>query len=162
MQRNPSNAQNLKAAYDPRAGDYWEERFSGVLVVLAVSETHVVICDQKIDLDTGKGWRWNLDKARELSRLDFVKRLVYNTLTGTWANVHRDHHKATVEAWIDKGSPVAQPEAPKNPDAQTLDQISNALLEWAAKHHIYLMAPQWRDLAQRILVVVKSNQTPPA
>lgn len=61
---------------NPQAGDYWHEMWSPVMVVVAVEEERVAICD-KLDRDKD-GWLWKFDAARWISRREFEKLPLYS------------------------------------------------------------------------------------
>lgn len=146
----------------PQAGDYWEDHFCPVLIVLDVQGKQLTICDKIEDLGERKGRRFDLTQARQMTRAELVKKLSYGTIPGTWAQAHPQHCSHSVMLWNEMGKPVVvppPPEKPKkvDPDALLMEEINTALTDWSAKNKIYLMAPQWRDLAKRIKAVVQTR-----
>lgn len=74
------------AAQHPKAGDYWHEFFSPILVVLSVNEyrREVIICNRKF---YSKGaYYWDFDIWKTLTFEEFDKYLRYETKDGYWAH----------------------------------------------------------------------------
>lgn len=81
---------NIEHVQNPKAGDYWEEHFSGVLQVVEVVHGIVIVFDQKIDVDESH-WKFDETKPKAYTIEEFGKKLRYNSeqLGGkTWADVH--------------------------------------------------------------------------
>jgi hypothetical protein len=60
----------------PQAGDYWSEMFCPYHVVLHVGEDFVVICDKKVNVDSGH-WRFDLSTHRILTYEEHAKEVMY-------------------------------------------------------------------------------------
>lgn len=89
---------------NPTVGDYWEDHFCPVMVVLEVTDTTVTICD-KDKADGPKHWTWDFDHVTVLSREEFSKKPLYDK-EGKWpigdkcyCHVHPGGHIDMVEAW---------------------------------------------------------------
>ena len=69
--------QDLRHAYNPRIGDYWQEMLVGIVVIVGrPSAEEVLVCREKID--HGDSWSWDLSKCKVEKVADFVRRLRYN------------------------------------------------------------------------------------
>ena len=89
---------------NPTVGDYWEDHFCPVMLVLEVTEHYVVVCETK-KAEGPKHWTWDLSKTRILSRDEFAKKPLYDK-TGTggigdrcWCHVHPGSHIEFVDIW---------------------------------------------------------------
>lgn len=90
MTRDEQQALNDQHASHPEVGDYWEDHFVGVLIVVAVTHGVVVFFDERIDVGTTH-WQFNEQEPKSLTIEQFDKKLRYNSpgLDGkTWADVH--------------------------------------------------------------------------
>jgi len=102
-------------AVHPQPGDYWQDHMCGVLVVLAVDESSVTFCKDKINEKDGSGWTWDLTKVKTKTRLEFLQSVRYDYLNGyynpsssnlgCWASVEPQRHLWAVEEWKDMQRP---------------------------------------------------------
>lgn len=83
MKEYPDQKLNWEAANNPKAGDFWTEQFSAILVVDSVTETDVYV--QMVNRLTSE-----FEEPTRISRKDFVDYLKYDTLPEkTWCEVFR-------------------------------------------------------------------------
>lgn len=76
----------------PEVGDYWSDMFCPVLVVVRVTDSHVMFCGTIKEVDSAH-WTWDLSKLRMMSREGFAKRLTYATKDDCWCEVSlKPHH----------------------------------------------------------------------
>lgn len=83
-------ALDIKHSKDPKAGDYWEDHFCPVLIVVGVMHGIVVFFDKTVDVDS-EHWKFDESKPNSLALPEFTKKLRYNSPNmgeQTWANVH--------------------------------------------------------------------------
>lgn len=100
-----SNKHNIKIdceqkhADNPIPGDIWMEHFCLYFVVLKVLPNgNVVIADK--DMSFKEGQVASLDKAREVTKDDFLSSIKYKSIDGFVANVYMsDVGKGWVEKW---------------------------------------------------------------
>ena len=88
------HALDAEHADDPQPGDYWEEMFCGICVVLAVDDGAVTLCRTKKDVDS-ESWTWDLAKRESMRLLAFSKWLHYQSsgmAHKTWCHVHPQAH----------------------------------------------------------------------
>lgn len=71
---------------NPTPGDYWNEMMVPIAIVLAVNARGVLVITET--LDKGKGWMWDFDKARTVSRDEFAEIVRYGFC------YHKFHEKA--------------------------------------------------------------------
>lgn len=88
----------------PTVGDYWEEHFCPVMVVLDVSPTTVTICDKRKDAGPNH-WTWDFDHVKTITREAFSKKPLYDKdgkgALGDkcYAHVHPGRQLDFVDAW---------------------------------------------------------------
>lgn len=100
----PSLELNTKHRLNPEAGDYWNEMFVPVMVVVDVRDECVVVC-KKIKNVGDKQWTWDLSKLEKLSREDFANVPLYGTASmgeKTFCDVVPESHKWVTAASIDQ------------------------------------------------------------
>jgi len=85
-------ALNKKHANDPQPGDYWQEHFCGVCVVLGVARKSVIYCKER-EVVEGNRWTWDLDKTETKTIEEFAQWLSYGSIEGYWADVFPGAHK---------------------------------------------------------------------
>lgn len=91
---------NLKHIENPELGDYWHERFSGVCVVLKVTEDTVTISRKKVDVDEDH-WTFILEEAETLSLKEFKEFLTYaSNRSKCWADVFPRKLVALAETYL--------------------------------------------------------------
>ena len=83
----PSHERNLKHALNPQIGDYWNECFAPVCVVVDVSEFAVTVVDGTKVVDNRK-WTFDIEKTTTYTRKEFVDRFRYG-------RIGNDNFKAT-------------------------------------------------------------------
>lgn len=89
---------------NPTVGDYWEDHFCPVMVVLEVTDTTVTIADKTKKVDSNH-WTWDEDKVKTITRDEFAKRPLYDKSgqgsigDRCWCHVHPGSHIDVVEAW---------------------------------------------------------------
>lgn len=96
-----SHFDNLKALskirrHTPEVGDYWSEMFCPVLVVVRVTDSHVMFCKTIKEVDSAH-WTWNLSKFHMMSREGFAKYLTYETKDTCWCEVSLNPHHWVAE-----------------------------------------------------------------
>jgi hypothetical protein len=71
---------NRKHRSNPEIGDYWNEMFVPVLVVLDIgrAKTGVLICETIKDVDS-QHWTWDLSKTQWVSLAEFARKISYDT-----------------------------------------------------------------------------------
>jgi hypothetical protein len=68
---------NLEHAKNPKVGDYWQEMFCPVAVVISVSPFYVLTLEKKKTVDDGH-WTWDIEaKPCVYTRKEFVFRFTY-------------------------------------------------------------------------------------
>ncbi len=77
---------NEQHLHNPQAGDYWHDRFCPVCLVIDSGKFFVAILEKKKDVGTNY-WTWDTSEMTTLSKADFINKLSYKTIPGTWANV---------------------------------------------------------------------------
>lgn len=75
---NERQERNLKHIENPQPGDYWNEMFCPYHVVLAVTDSSVIICDKKVDMDDG--WTFDLSETKTISHLEHRDLVTYSTM----------------------------------------------------------------------------------
>ncbi len=101
------NLLNLKHAAAPLIGDYWNEMFTPIGVVVDVTEFTVVLCEsQKL---VGDGWSWDLSKLKAYSRKEFVNRFRYGRIGNADFEAGDDMSDIKNKFWCDV-SPEAHKE----------------------------------------------------
>ena len=74
---------------DPKAGDYWQEMFSPVCVVVGRLGDEVVICRTTKD-DGLDRWNWDLSRVETMTRAEFAAWLSHKSdglRDRTWCSV---------------------------------------------------------------------------
>jgi hypothetical protein len=96
---DPEKQKTLNEAHakNPQPGDYWEEHFCGVCVVLAVEDDCVIFCNKKKDAGENK-WTWDLDKTDIKTVDEFNDWLRYSSIPGYWCDVMPEAHKWALSA----------------------------------------------------------------
>lgn len=74
----------------PQPGDYWHV-YSPVLVVIAVTDDNVMICEKRKNVGRLQDgfWTWDISQLTTLTKDEFVKKLSYNSefmKHKTWAS----------------------------------------------------------------------------
>lgn len=95
-------------AKNPKPGDYWEEHFVAVCVVLAVDKFNVTYCQKKKEVSASE-WTWDLTEYIVDTREKFVFMLQYGSNEKYWADVHPLSHLWVVEEF-DKDMADMEPE----------------------------------------------------
>lgn len=83
---------NEKHATDPQPGDYWEDHFIEVCVVLAVVRKLVIYYDKKKQVGDNS-WTCGLEKTETRTIDKFNDWLSYKSIPGYWATVHPKAHE---------------------------------------------------------------------
>lgn len=101
-QYNPTNQNEINNFHlrNPKPGDYWQEMFCPVCVVIDASEFAVTICETKKDVDDGQYWTWDVSQLKTMSHYDFRKKLCYTSEDlkhKTWCDVLPERHIGFVE-----------------------------------------------------------------
>lgn len=92
------NRRREKRLAKPKPGDYWNECFCPIMVVLeVVGPDELVICDKTKSMGPDH-WTWDLDKARTVDRAEF-ERLAEYGLPSKW------RHKVFVKAYWESKRP---------------------------------------------------------
>lgn len=65
-----------KAVASASSGDYWHECFSPICVVIDVTQTHIVYCDNIVDVPNDK-WTWGVQELKILPRDKFIEKVQY-------------------------------------------------------------------------------------
>lgn len=98
----PDTELNTKHRLDPQVGDYWNEMFVPIMVVVGVHPDRVVIC--QTTKSVGKDhWTWDLAKLDTVTREAFAKIPLYSSLDmgeKTHCDVVPERHKWVREAAI--------------------------------------------------------------
>jgi hypothetical protein len=81
---------------NPKIGDYWNEMFNPVCVVVGRNKSVLTICKTIEDVDGG--WTWDLSRLEKIELSKFAKWLSYGTIPGTWAHVCPKSHKWAYKA----------------------------------------------------------------
>jgi len=81
---------NEKHANKPEIGDYWNEMFCGICVVLKIIENNILICKSKKYAGQDR-WTWDLDKTELMGKDDFKKWISYSHIDGYWCDVLPSH-----------------------------------------------------------------------
>ena len=84
-------------AKDPKIGDYWNECFHPVCVVVDVSDFAVTVCDSTKDVGKNK-WTWDISKLSVCSREEFSTKYRYEHIDGYTCDVYPEIHKWAREA----------------------------------------------------------------
>jgi len=107
---------NKQHSFDPQPGDFWQEMFAPVAVVIAVSDISVTTLERIKNVDRGR-WTWDLEARPEFyTRTEFAYRwtcgphrqpLYRGEATNSmsrehWCDVMPKHH-----AWILEHLPPA-------------------------------------------------------
>jgi hypothetical protein len=74
----PDKEMNTKHRLDPQVGDYWNEMFCPIMVVVAVHPDRVVIC-RKIKSTDKDHWTWDLTKLDTVTREAFAEIPLYKS-----------------------------------------------------------------------------------
>lgn len=98
---------NLEYATNPQPGDYWEDMFCPVLLVLEVKNDKVTIVSKTKEVDQFH-WSWDFDKVQVLTVQELIDKLSYSYDSGAvagkkvfWACGHRNtKHSEDVEEWL--------------------------------------------------------------
>ena len=69
---------NKKHIDKPEVGDYWSEMFCPYHIVLAVTDTNVIICDKKKDLEDG--WTFDLTETKTITLEEHKNLVTYTTM----------------------------------------------------------------------------------
>lgn len=87
----------------PAVGDYWEDLFCPVALVVEVSDFSVSLLRKRVPVDAGH-WTFDTDKVETMSRTEFRRWLSYGRTPGTWANVHPnwEHAQTFIEEAKDR------------------------------------------------------------
>lgn len=79
---------------NPEVGDFWQEMFAPVCVVLEVNPSCITIC-RKVTHQDKDHWTWDLDKTEHMMLADWRKWLRYPTDDSkTWAHTGWKHEWA--------------------------------------------------------------------
>lgn len=106
---------NLKHALDPEVGDYWQEMFMPICVVVDATQFSVTVCDKTKSVGENR-WTWDISKLEVYSREDFGNRYRYGNCSAEafkatdtddiknrfWCNVAPGAHKWVREALEEK------------------------------------------------------------
>lgn len=85
------------AMQNPQTGDYWNEMFCPVCVVVDVRQDSLVIC-RKTKWFPNDKWSWDLSELTWMPRAEFRSWLSYDSIPGYWASVFPRSHLWVVEA----------------------------------------------------------------
>ncbi len=110
----PDPETDHKHSLNPKPGDYWNECFMPVCVVLQVGSHHVYACETTKDAGDNH-WTWDLEAAPVVyTREDFANRWRYGRVGNSefaytddlaeinnrcWCNVAPESHKTFSDAW---------------------------------------------------------------
>lgn len=89
-----SHKTNQEHLSNPKVGDYWNEMFAPICVVVGRTQGEVVVCRKIKEVDDNH-WTWDLRYIERMSLADFRKKLTYDNRT--WCNVAPEPHK-----WVRK------------------------------------------------------------
>jgi hypothetical protein len=92
----PNKADNEIAAKDPRPGDYWNEMFSPVCLVVRRTDDKVYTYEKPYPVDKGH-WTWDQTYIGEYTLEEFEQKLSYKSIPGYWCDVDRNKMKQFVE-----------------------------------------------------------------
>lgn len=83
----------------PQPGDYWQEMFCPICVVLEVDDDCVVYCTKTKPVEVNS-WTWDLNKSLfEIKTIDeFKDWLSYGSIPGFWCDVLPEQHKWALSA----------------------------------------------------------------
>lgn len=70
---------NQKHVDQPMVGDYWHEMFSPYHIVLAVTDTHVIICEKTKPTDANH-YTFDLTETRTITHLEHRDIVTYSTM----------------------------------------------------------------------------------
>jgi len=89
-------------ARDPQPGDYWQEMFCPVCVVVSRDGDSVLVC-RTVRWLPDERWTWDLGQLACMSVEEFQRWLSYKTHPGYWARVlpGRMPWVAATTAWYD-------------------------------------------------------------
>lgn len=77
--------QNIQHAASPKPGDYWDEMFAPVALILDAGPHHVAYLEHKVS--AGNGWTWDTSRVTVKKPAEFREWISYSTRPGTWADV---------------------------------------------------------------------------
>jgi hypothetical protein len=92
----------------PEAGDYWMEMFMGCYIVLGVTDTEVIVCSEKIDVDNDH-YTFDIDRTKRFTFIEWRCLLSYfgKDKTDTWCELspkkHLDFREEAIARGIDVG-----------------------------------------------------------
>lgn len=75
----------LRHARNPKVGDYWNEMFMPVLLVVEVDDKWVKFCEKTKPARNGNGWTWDLTEFVSLPRYKFIQKLQYGGISDDWS-----------------------------------------------------------------------------
>lgn len=84
MNYTDTRAKSLIHLKHPEPGDYWNEHFCPVCLVVDVGKYSITFLKHKIELRDG--WMFDTTKLTTLSRKEWEKWLSYGSIPGTWAD----------------------------------------------------------------------------
>lgn len=95
----------------PEPGDYWQEMFTPVCVVIEFTNGQVVLCEHTKPVGDNR-WTWDLTQIQTMSHADFVQYLVYCGHAGNpWCDVVPHAHEwvpayllETAQPWMGTNS----------------------------------------------------------
>lgn len=91
MLRDEHMQQNRAHRDNPEPGDYWNEMFSPVALVLKVDGQLVTMLKHTKPTDPGH-WTWDTDKVTVMTKRQFGKWISYDTIPDkTWCYVFPKH-----------------------------------------------------------------------
>ena len=70
---------NQKHIENPQPGDFWHEMFAPYHVVLAVTDSHVIICDKKVSVDSHH-YTFDMSETKTISHLEHRDLVTYKTM----------------------------------------------------------------------------------
>jgi hypothetical protein len=76
---NERHKKNQKHVDHPMVGDFWHEMFSPYHIVLAVTDTHVIICEKTKPVNPN-GYTFDLTETRTVTHLEHRDIVTYSTM----------------------------------------------------------------------------------
>jgi hypothetical protein len=76
---NERHKKNQKHVDQPMVGDFWHEMFSPYHIVLAVTDTHVIICEKTKSVGS-TGYTFDLTETRTVTHLEHRDIVTYSTM----------------------------------------------------------------------------------
>lgn len=98
-QRIEQKAINEEHISKPKPGDFWNEMYFPICVVIANIGKNVMICKTRKNVGKNK-WTWDLEKLDILNLREFKEWLSYKSdkILGYWCDCNPEAHKWVVEA----------------------------------------------------------------